>query len=338
MTPVAIHWDDGQCASSCFAVGAAWLGTELAARLPHAALDSEPPLLGAHQPPIVASREGLASVSEQTLRSSRLVVLLDPTDADRNRALAALAGRDDARVAIIPSPDTIAAAEHTLLLMLALSRHLFRSYSDLVSGVRETGVASRLTDAYSAAPNWVGMPAPESLAGKTLGIIGLGRVGEAVAARAAAFGMWLIYHDAEPRPAAELRYRAESRRFDRLLREADVVSLHLPLTPEATRLIDAPELALMKPTAYLINTAHGRLVDEGALIKALRAREIAGAGLDVFAYEALPQDSPLIALDNVVLTPHIGGVSPDDERRILACRAADELLRAGDRLIHSPRA
>jgi len=138
--------------------------------------------------------------------------------------------------------------------------------------------------------------------------------------------MRVIYYDRERKPAAERRWGVQYRRFDQLLRESDIVSLHLPLTPETTRLLDAPELALMRPNAYLINTAHGGLVDEGALIRALRQRDIAGAGLDVFAYEPIAPDSPLLALDNVVLTPHIAGASDDAVRRAFVERAAQVLL------------
>lgn len=278
-------------------------------------------------PAVVAARGALDAVIDAVLAEARVVVLLDPDEAERLRAVALLAGRNGTRLAVIPSLATLAAAEHTMLLILALSRRLFHAYSDLVSGERREHL--HRPDRERGARNWVGMDWPEPIAGKTLGIVGLGRVGEAVAARAGAFGLRVIYHDRERKPAAEQRWDVRYRRFDQLLREADIVSLHLPLTPETTRLLDAPELALMRPDAYLINTAHGGLVDEGALIRALRQGDIAGAGLDVFAYEPIAPDSPLLALDNVVLTPHVAGASDDAVRRHFVERAAQVLLSAG---------
>ena len=144
------------------------------------------------------------------------------------------------------------------------------------------------------------------LNGKALGIIGLGLIGQAVARRALGFGMRVIY--ASRRRAAPEAERALQARFvplEDLLRGADIVSLHCPLTPETRHLLDARRLALMKPTALLINTARGPVVDERALVEALRARRIAGAGLDV--YEEEPTLAPGLAeLPTVVLFPHIG--------------------------------
>lgn len=302
-----------------------WLPAMLAERLPGGTVvetGSEP----TGTPAIVAIGGALEAVTDEALAEARVVVLLDPDEAERLRAVRLLAGRNGTRLEVIPSLATIAAAEHTMLLILALSRRLFHAYSDLVSGERRADL--QRPDSGQGAENWVGMAWPAPIAGKTLGIIGLGRVGEAVAERARAFGLRVIYHDRERKPAAEQRWGVPYRRFDQLLREADIVSLHLPLTPETRRLLDAPELALMRPDAYLINTAHGGLVDEGALIRALRQGDIAGAGLDVFAYEPIAPDSPLLALDNVVLTPHVGGASADAVRSNFAERAAEVLLSA----------
>jgi lactate dehydrogenase-like 2-hydroxyacid dehydrogenase len=145
------------------------------------------------------------------------------------------------------------------------------------------------------------------ITGKTLGIIGGGRIGTATAARAAGFSMRVLYtsrHRHEPIEALGAQYRS----LDGLLREADFVSIHVPLTPETTHLIGARELSLMKPTAFLINTARGPIVDEKALVAALRERRIAGAGLDVFERE--PELEPgLTDFDNVVLLPHVGSAT-----------------------------
>jgi lactate dehydrogenase-like 2-hydroxyacid dehydrogenase len=162
---------------------------------------------------------------------------------------------------------------------------------------------------------------------KILGIYGLGRIGQAVARRARGFSMRIIYHD-QKRKAESLEQELEAQFVDRetLLRQSDFLSLHVPLAPETHHLIGAPEFARMKPTAFLINTSRGPVVDEIALAEALRSRKIAGAALDVF--EAEPRLHPdLLALANVVLTPHIGTATAETRLR-MARLAAQNLLEA----------
>ena len=149
------------------------------------------------------------------------------------------------------------------------------------------------------------------LAGKTLGILGLGRIGSRIAAFGKLLGMRVI---AWGPTLTEERAAAGGVTFvplDTLFRESDVVSLHLRLSERTRGLVTAHHLSLMKPTAYLINTARGPLVDEAGLVVALKERRIAGAGLDVFDVEPLPANHPLLALDNVVLTPHTGYVTQE---------------------------
>jgi lactate dehydrogenase-like 2-hydroxyacid dehydrogenase len=152
--------------------------------------------------------------------------------------------------------------------------------------------------------------------GKTLGIFGLGRIGQAVARRARGFQMRVLYHDTQPvAPELECELNACFTPKEELLRQSDFVSLHVPLTPATRALIGAPELALMKPTAILVNTARGPVVDEAALASALQRRVIAAAGLDVFEHE--PHVHPLLLqLDNVALAPHIASASVDTRRRM----------------------
>jgi glyoxylate reductase len=138
------------------------------------------------------------------------------------------------------------------------------------------------------------------LPGLTLGLVGYGRIAQAVERLALAHGMRVIHSS-----------RSGGLPLDELLATADVVSLHVPLTEESRRLIDAAALARMKPTAVLVNTSRGPIVDEAALVDALRRRAIAGAALDVFDVEPLPAGHPLLALDNVVLTPHVGYVTKE---------------------------
>jgi gluconate 2-dehydrogenase len=163
---------------------------------------------------------------------------------------------------------------------------------------------------------------------KTLGIVGLGRIGSAVAKRAAfGFGMDVIYSNRSRNPEAEQRYGAKWYALPDLLATADFVVVLVPLSPATERLIGAAEIALMKPSAILINCARGQVVDEAALIDALRERRILGAGLDVFEREPIAPDSPLLQLPNVVAVPHIGSATRQT-REAMAMRAARNLIDA----------
>ena len=169
-----------------------------------------------------------------------------------------------------------------------------------------------------------------NIAGKTLGIIGLGRIGKAVARRARGFDMPILATDVVQDEAFAAAHGVRYVTLEELLRRADIVSINAPLQGDTRHLIDAQALASMKPTAYLINTARGDLVDEAALAAALRAGRLAGAGLDVFHDEPL-QDSPLRGLDNVVLSPHLAAYSREGLREtgVLAARAVLAVLGGG---------
>ena len=167
-------------------------------------------------------------------------------------------------------------------------------------------------------------PMTPVLHGKTLGIVGLGQVGRHVARIANAFGMRVLACSRSLTDTAAMEAGAEQRGLEDLLAESDVVSVHAALTPATRGLLDARRLALMKPTAWLINTARGPIVDEAALVAALSERRIAGAGLDVFDSEPLPPGHPLTRLPNVVLQPHIGYPTDDGYRRFAA--AASRVL------------
>lgn len=163
------------------------------------------------------------------------------------------------------------------------------------------------------------------VSGKTLGIIGLGRIGRAVAKRASAgFGMRVLYYDPPVSAAQAMEVGATPRdSLEAVLRESDFVSLHAPALAETRHLMNAERFAMMSPHAFLINTARGDLVDEAALVRALRSRTIAGAGLDVFERE--PIVSPeLLTMDNVVLLPHLGSGSTET-RVAMGMRALDNL-------------
>ena len=169
--------------------------------------------------------------------------------------------------------------------------------------------------------------------GKTLGIIGMGRIGEALAQRGHfGFGMPVIYHSNSPKPAVEARFNAQYRSLDELLQQADFICLTLPLTAQTEGLIGAEQFALMRPESIFINISRGKVVDEKALINALQQGQIRGAGLDVFEREPLELTSPLLQLDNVVATPHIGSATHETREAMARC-AVENLLAAlaGDR-------
>ncbi|MEA2063323.1 MAG: D-glycerate dehydrogenase, partial [Gemmatimonadota bacterium] len=182
-------------------------------------------------------------------------------------------------------------------------------------------VARRIveSDSYTRAGNFEGW-APElflggDVHGKVLAIVGLGRIGQAVARRAAGFGMQIIYYNRTCKPETENELGCRKVELDALMAEADFISLHVPLTGETRHLIDERRLGLMKRSAYLINTARGPVVDEHALVRALKAGRIAGAGLDV--YEEEPRLHPeLQGLPNTVLAPHIGSGTTATRKRM----------------------
>ena len=239
--------------------------------------------------------------------SLRLVARLDTGSAELP---------DDLPVPAVDLPNTalVGVAEHTILLMMVLSRHLLdviaRTGAQSWMLERSTPI---LTDQKKYTYNWIGLHDFGVLYRKTLGIVGLGLIGRAVAVRARAFGMRVLYtqrrrHD----PALEARLGVTYCPLAELLAAGDFVSLHHRFddTPDGNdRHFGAAEFAAMKPTAYFINTARGRLVDEDALVAALQGGEIAGAALDVFRYEPLPPDHPFFALagDKLILTPHVAG-------------------------------
>ena len=184
-------------------------------------------------------------------------------------------------------------------------------------------------DAAVKAGQWP-TPMGQELGGKTLGIVGLGQVGRQVARIANVFGMRVLAWSRHPDDGSAAAVGAVVTDLDDLLRAADIVSVHASLSEHTRGLLDARRLALMKPTAYLINTARGAIVEEAALVDALANRRIAGAGLDVFGTEPLPPGHPLTGLSNAILTPHVGWPT-DRKYEQFADAAADVLLAWLDR-------
>lgn len=251
----------------------------------------------ARRRPITADLLGLAPQLRLLLKIGRLTRPLDM------EALAA-AGVE---VVCAPNPAWVAVAEHAMLLMLAVSRALPAAHAAVLAGARPPGVEPSRTTERAYAYNWVKIPNLRVLLGQTLGLVGFGEIGREVAVRARAFGMHVVYHARTPATDVDAGL-AEYRSLEALLTEADVVSLHVPHTPETDGLLGREQLALLRPHAVLVNTARGGVVDQDALVEALEQGRLAGAGLDVFREEPLPPSHPLSRLPNVVLTPHIGAV------------------------------
>jgi phosphoglycerate dehydrogenase-like enzyme len=168
------------------------------------------------------------------------------------------------------------------------------------------------------------------LRGRTLGILGLGRIGKSVALRGAAFGMKLLAYEPFPDKAFVAQQGVTLKPLEDVLAEADFVTLHVPLSPESKYMINNKTLAMMKPSAFLINTARGALVNEADLAEALKQKKLAGAGIDVFEVEP-PGKSPLFDVENVVVAPHVAGIDfqARDEMAISSARSIVTLFKGG---------
>jgi D-3-phosphoglycerate dehydrogenase len=196
-----------------------------------------------------------------------------------------------------PTSNIISAAELTVGHILSLARHLPAAHASLAAG---TWKRSKYTGV--------------ELYEKTIGIIGLGRIGALITERLQAFGMNVVAYDPYVTAARAQQLGVTLLPLDELLSSADFITIHMPKTPETTGMISADQFALMKPTAFIVNVARGGLIDEDALYAALKSRRIAGAGLDVFVSEP-PTGSPLLELDNVVLTPHLGASTDEAQEK-----------------------
>ena len=224
-----------------------------------------------------------------------------------------LAAATRAKIVVTNVPDYCIdeVSDHALALLLALERQIASADHAVKGGAWDV----------------VAHGAIRRLRGQTLGLVGFGKIAMAVAAKARAFGLNVLAHDPYLDAKAIAVRGAEAVEFDGLLAQSDVVSIHVPLLPETRNLIGARELARMKPSAFLINTSRGGIVDEGALAEALKAGRLAGAALDVLLVEPPPSDHPLRKLPNVVLTPHLAFYSRESVIE-LQTKAAEEVARA----------
>ncbi len=263
-----------------------------------------------------------ANVTERVVREAERCVVIGRYGVGVDNIAVDLATELGIAVTYVPDYCVDEVSAHAMALLLSWNRKvaLFNS------AVKDAGWDSLK----------LGMPMPR-LRGKNLGIVGFGRIGRAVCAKAKAFGFNVLAHSPSLTDATATEHGAKSVDLQTLLEESDFVTLHTPLTPQTTNLIGKRELELMKPTAFLINTSRGAVIDEDELYKALESGQIAGAGLDVVTDSPPPPGHPLFALPNLLVTPHVAFFSQEavlelEERgagevaRVLAGQMPDNLV------------
>lgn len=261
---------------------------------------------------VVVSLRAYARFSDRVLAACPSLRLISIWGTGTDNVDLAACRERNVTVMNTPGVNAHAVAEHTLALMLAVTRRI----SAMDAAVRRG--------------EWPRAQLVQ-LEGKTLGVVGLGTIGRRVAALATAFGMRVLASTWGPDDGRSAALGARHVDIETLLRESDVVSLHMRLTADTRGILNGERLALMKPTAFLINTARAGLVDRTALVDALRDGRLAGAALDVFHEEPIPANDPLVGLPNVVLTPHNAGMTPEviDVGLRRAVDNVDQFLRAG---------
>ena len=224
-----------------------------------------------------------------------------------------LAAATQAQILVTNVPDYCIdeVSDHALALLLALARRIVGANGAVKAGAWDVVAHAGI----------------RRLRGQTLGLIGFGRIAKALASKVQALGMKVLVYDPYLEPVAIAHHGAEAGSLDRILADADAISIHVPLSEETHNLIGERELARMKPTAFLINTSRGGIVDEGALAIALKESRLGGAALDVLAVEPPPHDHPLRQAPNIILTPHLAFYSRESVIE-LQTKAAQEVARA----------
>jgi glyoxylate reductase len=245
---------------------------------------------------------------ELLMRAKRLRIVANMAVGYDNIDVAA-AKRHGVIVTNTPDVLTEATADLAFALLMAAGRRVVEANRFLLAG-----------EWTSWSPH---LMAGQNIYGATLGIVGMGRIGQAVARRAGGFGMRILYYNRSRRPEAERETGAQYAPFDELLRESDYVVLLTPLTAETRHLMGEREFSLMKPTAVFVNVSRGGTVDEAALYRALVDKRIWAAGLDVFQEEPVPLDNPLLSLPNVVALPHIGSATYQTRMEMARLAAAN---------------
>jgi len=253
---------------------------------------------------IIGDYTNNVAMDADVMQAAKRCVLIQQPSTGYQHIDVDAAAREGIPVANTAGTNTFAVAEHTIMLILACLKKLL--------------LANEKTKRAEWAQDEMPLHGVFELWGKTLGIIGMGRIGKEVARRAKSFGPRLIYYDVdrlspEMERSLELTYHA----LDEVIRQSDVITLHTPLTPQTQNLINAERIAKMKPNVVIINVSRGAIVDEAALAKALKDKRIQGAGLDVFAEEPISPHNPLLDAPNIILTPHIAGATNESRARII---------------------
>lgn len=241
------------------------------------------------------------AINADTMRRMERLSLICVTATGYNVVDIQEASRRKIPVCNVPAYGTDSVAQHAFALILALTNHVGPNAELVAKG------------AWSKSLDWCFTTTPLiELAGKTLGIVGYGRIGQKTAEIGRALGMDIIYFNPSPKPGSGVRVGLE-----KLFSDADFISLHCPLTTDNRNFVNADLIGRMKPSAFLINTARGQLINEDHLAEALRSRRIRGAALDVLSVEPPPSDHPLIGLANCIITPHNAWLSFEARKRIM---------------------
>jgi len=253
---------------------------------------------------IIGDYTGNVAMDAAVMRSAKKCLLIQQPSTGYEHIDVDAAAREGIPVANVGGANTNAVAEHAIMLMLACLKNL--------------PLACQKTKAGEWAQDEMPLYGVFELWGKTLGIVGVGRIGKEVARRAKSFGACMIYYDIDRLgPEAERELGLVYSALDQLVEESDVITIHTPLTPETEGLINASRIAKMKPGAVLVNVSRGGIVDEVALAEALKAKRIQSAGLDVFSQEPPERANPLLNVPNAILTPHIAGATNESRARII---------------------
>ncbi|MCI0441318.1 MAG: 2-hydroxyacid dehydrogenase [Chloroflexi bacterium] len=246
--------------------------------------------------------------------------LVQVTSAGTNMIDKAALGELGVKVANNGGGNSVAVAEHTVALMVSTVRKLQLQFQAVKNRQWAGNVREWYKDAFE-------------IEGKTVGIIGFGRIGSRVARRLQGWGCDILYNDVVPAPK-EVEEELKVRRVDKdeLIRTSDIITLHVPLDRSTEKLISDREFDMMKPSAVLINCCRGPVVDEAALIRAMKARKIAAAGLDVLEEEPTPKDNPLLDMDNVLVTPHLASFAQEaaEKSREFAMYNIVKVARGGE--------
>jgi phosphoglycerate dehydrogenase-like enzyme len=253
---------------------------------------------------IVGDYANNVAMDADVMRAAKRCVLIQQPSTGYQHIDADAAAREGIPLANSAGANTFAVAEHTIMLILACLKKLL--------------LANEKTKRAEWAQDEMSLYGVFELWGKTLGIIGMGRIGREVARRAKPFGPRLIYCDVDRQsPETESSLGLTYRSLDEVIAQSDVITIHTPLSPQTENLINAERIAKMKPNVIIINVSRGAIVDEAALAKALKEKRIQGAGLDVYAEEPISAKNPLLDAPNVILTPHIAGATNESRSRII---------------------